>query len=124
MCSNGLRLSKKARAAIGAKRTCFACWYELADAHKARILGQLDELPMPKNDNGRRSLCWANQAESMARQVADQGRAAGERMQEVGRQALDRSIKDQPMATLATAAIVAFPGNSDKSLWRARATDA
>ena len=53
----------------------------------------------------------ANQAERMVRQVADQGRAAGERMQEVGRQALDRSIKDQPMVTLATlaaAAIVAF----------------
>jgi ElaB/YqjD/DUF883 family membrane-anchored ribosome-binding protein len=53
----------------------------------------------------------ANQAESMARQVADQSRAAGERMQEVGgkfRQALDKSIKDRPIATLAAAAIVAF----------------
>ena len=40
-----------------------------------------------------------------------QGREAGERMQEVAgnmKGALDRSVKDQPMATLAMAAVVGF----------------
>jgi len=51
------------------------------------------------------------QAENVANRVAEQGRAAGEGMQQVAdnmKSALDRSIKDQPMATLAVAAIVAF----------------
>jgi ElaB/YqjD/DUF883 family membrane-anchored ribosome-binding protein len=53
----------------------------------------------------------ADQAEGMANRVAEQGREAGERIQEVAgnfKGALDRSIKDQPMATLAGAAIVGF----------------
>jgi ElaB/YqjD/DUF883 family membrane-anchored ribosome-binding protein len=53
----------------------------------------------------------ADQAESMASRVADQGREAGERMQEVAgnfKGALDRSIEEQPMATLAAVAIVGF----------------
>jgi len=53
----------------------------------------------------------ADQAERMASRVSEQGREAGERMQEVAgnfRGALDKSIKDQPMATLASAAIVGF----------------
>jgi ElaB/YqjD/DUF883 family membrane-anchored ribosome-binding protein len=53
----------------------------------------------------------ADQAESMANRVVEQGREAGERMQEVAgnvKGALDKSIKDQPMATLATAAVVGF----------------
>jgi ElaB/YqjD/DUF883 family membrane-anchored ribosome-binding protein len=53
----------------------------------------------------------ADQAEGMANRVADQGREASERMQEVAgnfKGALDRSIKDEPMATLATVAIVGF----------------
>jgi ElaB/YqjD/DUF883 family membrane-anchored ribosome-binding protein len=51
------------------------------------------------------------QAENVANRVAEQGRAAGEGMQEVAgnmKTALDRSIKDEPMATLAVAAIVGF----------------
>jgi ElaB/YqjD/DUF883 family membrane-anchored ribosome-binding protein len=47
----------------------------------------------------------------MANQAVKQGREAGERMQEVAdnfKSALDKSITDQPMATLATAAIVGF----------------
>jgi ElaB/YqjD/DUF883 family membrane-anchored ribosome-binding protein len=51
------------------------------------------------------------QAENVANRVAEQGRAAGEGMQEVAgnmKTALDRSIKDQPMATLVVAAIVGF----------------
>jgi ElaB/YqjD/DUF883 family membrane-anchored ribosome-binding protein len=43
--------------------------------------------------------------------VAEQGREAGERVQEVAgnfKGAVDRSVKDQPMATLAMAAVVGF----------------
>src|SRR5215467_6455610 len=53
----------------------------------------------------------ADQAERMANRVAEQGREAGERMQEVAgnmKGALDKSVKDQPMATLAVAAMVGF----------------
>ena len=53
----------------------------------------------------------ADQAENMANRVAEQGRDASERMKEVAgnfKGALDKSIKDQPMATLAGAAIVGF----------------
>ena len=45
----------------------------------------------------------ADQAERVANRVAEQGREAGERMQEVAgnfKGALDKSVKDQPMATL------------------------
>ena len=51
------------------------------------------------------------QADNMANRVAEQGRAAGEGMQEVAgnmKTALDRSIKEQPMPTLAVAAIAGF----------------
>ena len=51
------------------------------------------------------------QAENVANRVAEQGRAAGEGMQQVAgnmKTALDRSIRDQPMATLAVATIVGF----------------
>ena len=53
----------------------------------------------------------ADQAEGVANRMTEQGREAGERMQEVAgnfKSALDKSIKDQPMATLAGAAIVGF----------------
>jgi hypothetical protein len=53
----------------------------------------------------------ADQVEGVANRVAEQGREAGERMQEVAgnfKGALDRSIKDQPMATLASVAILGF----------------
>jgi ElaB/YqjD/DUF883 family membrane-anchored ribosome-binding protein len=53
----------------------------------------------------------ADQVESVANRVAEQGREAGERMQEVAgnfKGALNRSIRDQPMATLAVAAAVGF----------------
>ena len=53
----------------------------------------------------------ADQAEKMANRVADQGREAGESVQEVAgnfKDAVHKSVKDQPMATLAMAAAVAF----------------
>jgi len=53
----------------------------------------------------------ADQAEGMANRLAEQGRDAGERVQEVAgnmKGALDRSLKEQPMATLAMAAVLGF----------------
>jgi ElaB/YqjD/DUF883 family membrane-anchored ribosome-binding protein len=53
----------------------------------------------------------ADQAENVANRVAEQGREAGEQVQEVAgnfKGAVDRSVKDQPMATLAVAAVIGF----------------
>lgn len=53
----------------------------------------------------------ADTVESVAGKVAEHGREAGERMQEVAgnvKSAVDKSVKDQPMATLAAAAMVGF----------------
>jgi ElaB/YqjD/DUF883 family membrane-anchored ribosome-binding protein len=53
----------------------------------------------------------ADRAEEAADRVAEHGREAGHRVQEVAgnlRGAVDKSVKDQPMATLALAAIAGF----------------
>jgi ElaB/YqjD/DUF883 family membrane-anchored ribosome-binding protein len=53
----------------------------------------------------------ASQAEGVANRVVEQGREAGERVQEVAgnfKGAVDRSVKDQPMATLAMVAVAGF----------------
>jgi ElaB/YqjD/DUF883 family membrane-anchored ribosome-binding protein len=53
----------------------------------------------------------ARTVEDAAHRVADQGREIGENFQEVGgniKGAVDRSVKDQPMATLAVAAALGF----------------
>lgn len=53
----------------------------------------------------------ADQAERMANRVAEQGRDAGDRVQEVAgnfKGALDKSVSEQPMATLAMAALLGF----------------
>ncbi len=53
----------------------------------------------------------ADVVEGVAGRVVEQGREAGERVQEVAgnmRSAVDQSVKDQPMATLAVAAAVGF----------------
>jgi ElaB/YqjD/DUF883 family membrane-anchored ribosome-binding protein len=53
----------------------------------------------------------ARKVEDFAGKAMDQGREAGERIQEVAgnvKGAVDKSIKDQPMATLAAAAAVGF----------------
>lgn len=50
-------------------------------------------------------------AEAAARSVAEHGRDAGERVSQVAgnmRTAIDKSVKDQPMATLAVAAALGF----------------
>ncbi|HXF55770.1 MAG TPA: hypothetical protein VNK52_16775 [Hyphomicrobiaceae bacterium] len=53
----------------------------------------------------------ADKAEGIAERVAEQGREAGERVQQVAgnlKGAVDRSVKEQPMTTLAIAAVVGF----------------
>jgi len=53
----------------------------------------------------------AGQAEDIANSVADQGREMSESVQKVARNfkgALDSSLREQPAATLVTAAIVGF----------------
>jgi ElaB/YqjD/DUF883 family membrane-anchored ribosome-binding protein len=53
----------------------------------------------------------ADQAEDVANRVAEHGREASERMQQVAgnfKSAVDKSVKEQPMATLAVAAAVGF----------------
>jgi len=55
----------------------------------------------------------ARQVEDFSGKAMDQGREAGERIQEVAgnvnvKGAVDKSVKDQPMATLAAAAVVGF----------------
>jgi ElaB/YqjD/DUF883 family membrane-anchored ribosome-binding protein len=53
----------------------------------------------------------AGQAEDMAHRVANQGREAGESMQKVAgnfKSAVDSSVREQPMATLAFAAMLGF----------------
>lgn len=50
-------------------------------------------------------------AQSTVTAVADQGREVGERVQEVAgnvKTAIDKSVKDQPMATLVVAAALGF----------------
>ena len=52
-----------------------------------------------------------DRAQEAASRVAEQGRDAGERLQEVAgnfKGALDKSVTDQPMATLAAAAMIGF----------------
>lgn len=50
-------------------------------------------------------------ADATVRSVAEQGREAGERVQEVAgnvKSAVDKSLKDQPMATLAVVGALGF----------------
>ncbi|MEZ5816420.1 MAG: hypothetical protein R3D44_05000 [Hyphomicrobiaceae bacterium] len=50
-------------------------------------------------------------AEESARQMAEQGRKAGERVEQVAtnfKSATEKSVRDQPMTTLAVAAAVGF----------------
>jgi ElaB/YqjD/DUF883 family membrane-anchored ribosome-binding protein len=53
----------------------------------------------------------ADTVENVATRVAEQGREAGQQVQEVAgniKGAVDKSVKDQPMATLALVAAVGF----------------
>ena len=75
---------------------------------KEKATGQFEKLAQKATDNFK---SMADQAEDVANRVTDQGREVGERMQEVAgnfKGAVDRSVKEQPMATLAMAAVVGF----------------
>jgi ElaB/YqjD/DUF883 family membrane-anchored ribosome-binding protein len=70
-----------------------------------------DQIPNLKDKATDQFSKAAEHAEGMANRLAEQGREAGDRMQEVAgnmKGALDKSIRDQPMATLAMAAVVGF----------------
>lgn len=80
----------------------------MAQSSYGRSSDQLSNLKDKATDQFSKA---ADQAEGVANRLAEQGRDAGERMQEVAgnmKGALDRSVKDQPMATLAMAAVVGF----------------
>jgi ElaB/YqjD/DUF883 family membrane-anchored ribosome-binding protein len=69
---------------------------------------QISEIKAEARDEVNRA---AGQVEGVANRVADQGREVSESFENIARNfkgALDSSVKEQPVATLATAAIVGF----------------
>jgi ElaB/YqjD/DUF883 family membrane-anchored ribosome-binding protein len=75
---------------------------------KEKATGQFEKLADKATDQFKHV---ADQAEDVVDRMAEQGREVGERMQEVAgnfKGAVDRSVKDQPMATLAMVAVVGF----------------
>ena len=75
---------------------------------KEKATGQFDRMADKAKDQFR---SVADQAEGVANRVAEQGREVGDRVQEVAgnlKGAVDRSVKDQPMATLAMTAVLGF----------------
>ena len=84
--------------------------YSGSTAHdiKEKATGQFERLADKATDQFK---SVADTAEDVATKVAEHGREAGERMQEVAgnfKGAVDRSVKDQPMATLAMVAALGF----------------
>jgi ElaB/YqjD/DUF883 family membrane-anchored ribosome-binding protein len=77
-------------------------------ANVTKNTNQLGRLTDKATDQARNV---AEHVEDFASNVAQQGREAGERIQEVAgnvKGAVDKSMKDQPMATLVAAAAVGF----------------
>jgi ElaB/YqjD/DUF883 family membrane-anchored ribosome-binding protein len=75
---------------------------------KEKATDQFDKLADKATD---RFCDVADQAEHFASRVAAQGREAGDKVQEVAgnmKGAVDKSLKDQPMATLAIVAVLGF----------------
>jgi ElaB/YqjD/DUF883 family membrane-anchored ribosome-binding protein len=75
---------------------------------KEKATGQFERMADKAADQFRNV---ADQAEAAANRALEQGKEAGERVQEVAgnfKGAVDRSVKDQPMATLAVAAALGF----------------
>ncbi len=75
---------------------------------KEKATGQFEKMADKATDQFSRA---ADTVEDVASRVVEQGREAGERVQEVAghmKTAVDKSVKDQPMATLAVAAMVGF----------------
>ena len=84
--------------------------YSGSTAHdiKEKATGQFERMADKATDQFKSA---ADQAEHVANRVAEQGREAAERVQEVAgnlKGAVDRSVKDQPMATLALVAVAGF----------------
>jgi len=74
----------------------------------AQISEKASELASKAGDQLENAM---HSAESTARNMAEQGREAGERVQQVAgnmKSAIDKSVHDQPMATLAVAAALGF----------------
>ena len=75
---------------------------------KDKATDQFERLADQASDQFSRA---ADSVEKVASRVAEQGRAAGEQVQEVAgnlKGAVDKSVKDQPMATLAVVAALGF----------------
>jgi ElaB/YqjD/DUF883 family membrane-anchored ribosome-binding protein len=75
---------------------------------KQRATDQFERMAERASDQFRNI---ADQAEHMANRAGEQGRAAGQRMQEVAgnfKGAVDKSVKEQPTMTLVMAAAVGF----------------
>lgn len=84
--------------------------YSGSTAHdiKEKATGQFERVADKATDQFK---AVADKAEDVANRAIEQGREAGERVQEVAgnfKGAVDRSVKDQPMATLAMVAAVGF----------------
>ena len=75
---------------------------------KDKATDQFEKLAEKASDQFNRA---ADTVENVANRVADQGRAAGQQVQEVAgniKGAVDKSVRDQPMATLAVVAALGF----------------
>jgi ElaB/YqjD/DUF883 family membrane-anchored ribosome-binding protein len=75
---------------------------------KEKATDQFEKLADKASDQFGRA---AETVEDVAHRVAEQGRAAGKQMNEVAgniKGAVDKSVKDQPMATLAVVAALGF----------------
>ena len=82
--------------------------YSTAEDIKDKATNQFEKLADKATDQFGRA---AESMEDVASRVMEGGREAGERVQEVAgnvKSAVDKSVKDQPMATLAVAAMVGF----------------
>ena len=75
---------------------------------KDKAVGQFEKLA----DTANKTLhTAADQAEHLASRMVEQGHDVGVKVQEVAgnmKGAVDKSVKDQPMATLAVAAVLGF----------------
>jgi ElaB/YqjD/DUF883 family membrane-anchored ribosome-binding protein len=75
---------------------------------KEKTTGQFEKLADKATDTFKSA---ADGAENVANRVMEQGREVGENLQEVAgniKGAVNRSVKDQPMATLAMVAVMGF----------------
>jgi ElaB/YqjD/DUF883 family membrane-anchored ribosome-binding protein len=75
---------------------------------KEKAADQIERLADKATDQFNKA---ADRVEHAASRVAEQGRAAGEQVQQVAgnlKTAVDKSVKDQPMATLAIVAVLGF----------------